>query len=81
MEKINQEQFNTMPLAGKRSATGWFATLMTLRVGEGFVLHRDEWKKKQSPLRTLRHIEKKYGWKFKDGKLADGTGWAVMRVG
>ncbi len=81
MEKINQEQFNQLLFAGKRTPTGWFSQLISLKPGEGIILRKEEWKRKSSPLSTASHIKRKYGWKFKGGKLADGTGWAVMRVG
>ncbi len=82
MEKIDKMTFDRLQLAGKRNANSFFAKLLELKPDEGLIIRRAEWNNKRNTPNTLvRRIEKRYSMKFKSGLMADGSGWAVLRVG
>ncbi len=54
--------------------------LLTLKVEEGLIITRSEWKwKRQGPNMLCNRINKKGGPQFKCSKLADGSGWMMVR--
>lgn len=81
MKKLNAEEAgNIVPLRNGRE-TLLSAQLKQLKVGEAIVLEAKDWKTKSPPYRVANNIAKRYGWKFEQGRMPDGSGWLFKRVG
>ena len=81
MKKLNEEEAsNLMPLKGGRE-TLLSSQLKQLKIGEAIVLEAKDWKTKSPPYRVANGIAKRYGWKFGQGRMPDGSGWLFKRTG
>jgi len=56
------------------------ALTQELKVGEGFVITRADWKGVNPPYRIINRVAKKTGRKFEKGRLPDDSGWGVKRI-
>lgn len=78
MQKITAEGFAgivaKVPVGKTKSEER--KALESLKVGEGLVIQKREWKVKSTPSTVLGAVE----GEFETKTLADGTGWAVLRV-
>ena len=74
-----EEAIGLMPIRNSRE-TLLSVMLKQLQVGEAIVLEAGEWKTKSSPYRVANNIAKRHGWKFEQGRMMDGSGWAFKRV-
>lgn len=80
MKIITSEEFDTLALHGKGSSSPFYNKLLNLKVGQAVILLRSEWHVKYSPTGIINRIERKHGYRFERGALADRSGWAVKRV-
>lgn len=80
MDKITKEDFNKLSLHGKGSSSTVYNSIFKLKVDEALIIYKTEWYVKYHPSLIIKRIEKKYGFKYEFGSLADRSGWAVMRI-
>lgn len=79
--KLNEEEFNKLPLVPAKRVSWIYVILGNLQPGEGAVIKKNEhWKHSRSPWYLVNSYEKKTGRKFDRFRLADGSGWAIKRV-
>ena len=79
MKKIEKEEMpEEMPGGGRSSKLR--TALINLKVGEGLRLEPGEAKKPKSLYAIIARIKKKYGFRYKYGQNADGSGWLFKRV-
>ena len=80
MKKLNEEEFNNLPLKGKGRSSHVFNSIVNLKVGEAILIEKKDWSRKVSPSSLVRYIEKNHQMKFTCGAVAGGAGWAVKRI-
>lgn len=81
MKKLSAEEAkNIIPLTSGRM-TQLSANLRQLQVGEALILETKDWRTKDTPYRVANLIAKRYGWRFEQGRMPDGSGWIFKRVG
>jgi hypothetical protein len=80
MKEITSEEFDKLKLHGRGSSGPLYNRLLKMKVGDGLIIYKSEWKPKYPPTAILNRLEKKFGLRFERGALADRTGWAVKRV-
>ena len=80
MKKLNATEVSAVGSAGKGRLTRVSAMAATLQPGEGLIVTRSDWKSKDAPYRVVNYLAKKTGRTFKSSRLADGTGWLIVRV-
>ena len=54
--------------------------LLTLEVGDGLFLPKEEWKRKSSPAFVVARLKKTHSLWFEYGLKTDGSGWLFRRV-
>jgi len=79
MQIINKEEADCLLLLTGSREIAVSGKLKGLKIGEGLVVKRSEWKAKYAPTKIARKIEKEYGWKFKGGRMSDNSGWLMQR--
>lgn len=80
MKKLDEQEFEKLFIKGKGRSSGVFNALINLKIGEGILIEKKDWKRKAGPNTLVKYIEKKHGMKFICGKLEDDAGWAVKRI-
>ena len=81
MEKISDEEFESLPPFRKGSSTRFFTELMDLSVGDKpLILLKSEWKVSYAPTAIVNRIEKKYNRKYQRKLLKGKAGWVFRRV-
>jgi len=80
MENLSEKDANAMLLLTNSREISVSGRLKSLKVGEGLVVKRSEWKAKYVPSKIARRLEKQYGWKFRTGRLTDNSGWLLQRM-
>ncbi len=86
MEKINQTIFDSLQLYSrtKGPAHPVIGVLEGCEVGEGVILKASEWDRKSKPDSYIgahyRNDREGQTKKFTTRKLADGSGWAILRI-
>jgi hypothetical protein len=81
MRFISDEEFENTPFRGKGTASIAYTRIINMRIGQNLLIPKTEWKRKDTPGRICRYIEKKHP-KVKYGvfDMADKTGWVVKRM-
>ncbi len=81
MKKISDEEAQKLPLKGHGKATLVYDEIFNLRKGENLVVEPKDWKRKDTPGRICRYLEKKFpNVKYKIIGLKDKQGWWVKRI-
>jgi len=81
LKKLTRSEYDARPLGGSSSATKFFDVLFSLNPDEACEIPRADWGDRSYPPTAIaRYIEKKYKRTFKINRLADGTGWVMLRV-
>ena len=82
MKTIPADEFNSMPLHGYGRSTPYYNKILSLKPGDdAVVITIEEWgDRKYPPTRLSSRIAKKYGYKFRQGRTPDKSGWAIGRV-
>ena len=80
MENISSEEFKKLALHGRGSSSIVYNSIYNLKINEAIIIRKSEWHPKYNPTSIIRRIEKKYGFKYQYGLIADRSGWAVMRI-
>lgn len=80
MKKLNEEEANKLKIKGKGPASHVFEALINLKSGEQLLIEPKDWKRKSSPSKLCRYIEKKYPLKFVCWSLKDNQGWLVKCI-
>ncbi|MBL7890629.1 MAG: hypothetical protein J0L87_02685 [Bacteroidetes bacterium] len=80
MKKLNEEEFQNLPLKGKGRSSHVFNSIVNLKVGEAILIEKKDWSRKAGPSTLVRYIEKNHNMRFKCAALAEGNGWAVKRI-
>jgi len=80
MKKITSEEFDQLSLHGKGSSSPLYNALLNMKPGDAMIIHKSEWHVKYPPTKVMNKVERKYGFQFERGALADRSGWAVKRV-
>jgi len=77
MEKI--ELPHILPVKRGRD-TPLRVALLSLAVGEGLFMSKEEWRSKNGPYYVVAHIKKTLGHRYEYGMKPDGSGWLFRRV-
>lgn len=80
MKKLNEEEFQNLPLKGRGRSSHVFNSIVNLKVGEAILIEKKDWSRKAGPSTLVRYIEKNHNMRFKCAALAEGNGWAVKRI-
>ena len=81
MKKLNTDQAAEItPVTNGRTTKVW-AALTELLPGEGLVITRNDWKAKHPPYKVAKRVGIKTNRKFEWGRMPDGSGWLIKRVG
>ncbi len=80
MKKIPKEEMpDKLPIKEGRSSL-LRLSLINLQIGEGLEVERGELRTQKPPYDIISRIKKKYGFRYKYGQNADGSGWLFKRV-
>lgn len=79
MKKINKKDFEELQHSGGR-ANPILNAIKNLKVGEGIIIDKSEWKPKTHIGTMWCQYRQRYGISIKTKKLVDGKGWAVIRT-
>ena len=81
MKKLTVEEAKDLKPAGAGNTSKISAMAADLKTGEALIITRADWKHQKTPYRIINYLEKKSGKKFERGRLPDGSGWLIKRVG
>lgn len=59
MKKLNEEEFQNLPLKGRGRSSHVFNSIVNLKVGEAILIEKKDWNRKAGPSTLVRCIEKK----------------------
>lgn len=80
MKKLGKDEIpEQMPVKRGRD-TKLRLMLLSLEVGEGLFMPKEEWKRKNGPYYVIARIKKTHGFRYEYGLKADGSGWLFRRV-
>ncbi|MCG3164567.1 MAG: hypothetical protein POELPBGB_00321 [Bacteroidia bacterium] len=81
MKKLTAEEAkNIIPLKpGKYTLL--YSQLIQLKPGEALIITTCDWVTNKPPYETIRRVMKNTGLKLEYGRMPDGSGWLVKRVG
>ncbi len=81
MQLITDDELNKLPLRGKGTATLPNNKILNLKKGENLKIETKDWKRKDTPGRICRYLEKKFpNVKYDVFTIADKKGWVVKRI-
>jgi hypothetical protein len=80
MKLLNSQEFDNLELKGRGRSSQIFNSLINLKIGEGLLIEKKDWKRKAGPSSLVKYIEKQHNLKFKCGVLSNGQGWAIKRI-
>jgi uncharacterized protein (DUF2249 family) len=81
MKKFTPEEAkNLKPMpAGRYSLV--YSMIVQLQPGEALLITPQDWVTKTTPYKTIRKVMKNTGYKLEYGRMPDGSGWIVKRIG
>lgn len=82
-QKLTAEEFDQLPIKGWGRSSPVYNAIISLKVNEGVVILKSQWKRNKPPSGICRSIEKKFAGmkiKYKSVALADNSGWAIKRI-
>ena len=81
MKKFTAEEAqNLKPLPSGRYSLV-YSLILQLQPGEALLITPKDWVTKTTPYQTIRKVIKNTGYKLEYGRMPDGSGWLVKRVG
>lgn len=80
MKKIAKEDMPQLLPVKRGRDTRLRGALLSLEVGEGLFLPKEEWKPKRGPASVISRLKKTSEMRFEYGKKIDGTGWLFRRI-
>lgn len=81
MHKISDQELAALPIRGKGKATTAYNHIFNLHKGENLLIEKTAWKRKDTPGKICRYIEKKHpAVKYHVLTMLDKKGWVVKRV-
>lgn len=81
--KITPEEFEQLKIKGWGRSSPFYNELIALKVNDGLVVKKTQWRRSKPPSNVCRYIEKKFKerkMKYKCVALADDSGWAIQRL-
>jgi len=81
-KKLTDEEFDQLPIKGWGRSSPTYNAIISLKIGEGIMILKSQWRRKKPPSSVCRAIEKKFSahkLKYKCVALADNSGWAIKR--
>ena len=80
MKLISDEELNNLPLRGKGTASLAYNKIFNLKKGENLQIDKQDWKRRDTPGRICRYLEKKFPQvKYDVFTLTEKKGWVVKR--
>jgi hypothetical protein len=80
MEYIKAEDLPPLLPLKKGRSTNLRIMLLTLKVGDGLFMAKEEWKTKTGPYFIVARIKKTHGFRYTYGMKPDGSGWLFCRI-
>ena len=81
MKKLSAEEAKNVHPVGKGKFTWLYKELIQLAVNEAIIINNQDWKTKTGPYPTIKRAAKNTHFQFEYGRMPDGSGWIVKRVG
>ena len=79
---MTREELESQPWRGRGGSSKVYRGVLAMEIGGIIWIDNEDWgKRKYSPTRVVRYIEKKYNRKYTVLRHAAQTGWAVERLG
>ena len=81
MKLITKDDMENQPWRGRGGSSKVFREIVNLQKGQILFIEPEDWgARKYPPTRMSSRIAKKYGYKFRQGRTPDKSGWAIGRV-
>lgn len=80
MKILQPEELPPLLALKKGRSTKLRVLLLSLEVGQGLFMAKDEWKTKHGPYYIVARIKKTHGFLYQYTKKADDTGWIFVRT-
>ena len=81
MRIVSEDESRHLHPLGRGRYTYVHAMLSQLKPGQSLIIDRKDWVTRRPPYEVIRTAARKFNYSLSYGRMPDGSGWLVKRMG